>query len=188
MRFTSYIAVAAAVFAVQVSSLPTGSRPNISKRDIPAPPPVPGPPTPGSIASMSTRINDMIKNLQSMAKALSLPKGSGLTARSLEPESEPDVEAEVDESDAEDSGVVEDPTPVAGSQFNKKSPTAEPQEEEEQLDDGEALEPEMVIKRTVNSGQVPGAGITQDLPSGIVMWIIILMVYAMFTTISMKGE
>ncbi|KAK6528911.1 hypothetical protein TWF694_004140 [Orbilia ellipsospora] len=188
MRFTSYIAVAATVFAVQVSSLPTGARPayTLSKRDVPPPPPVPGPPVPGPPvpgpnSSMSSKIADMVKNLQSIAKALSLPKGSSLTARSQEPELEPDVEDELDESDSE----VEDPTPVAGSQFNKKSATAEPHEEE--LDDGEE-EPELVVKRAVNSGQVPGAGIPQDLPSGIVMWIIILMVYAMFTTISMKGE
>jgi len=125
----------------------------------------------------------MVKSLQSIAKALSLPKGSGLTARSSEPELEPDAEPELEESDAEED-EVEDPTPVSGSQFNKKSATAEPHEEELEDEDVE----QTLEKRIVNSGQVPGAGIPQDLPSGIVMWLIILMVYAMFCTISMKEE
>ncbi|EPS36909.1 hypothetical protein H072_9548 [Dactylellina haptotyla CBS 200.50] len=162
MRFFSYIAVAAAALAVQVASLPLGVRTGyeIIHRDI----------------SSISKLAEIVKDLETkITKGISLPKGVSLPKRSPVPVPAPVPEAEA-EAVEEDIEVEEDPSPVAGSGFNKKSTIEENDEVEEKLE-----------KRFV-SGQVPGVGISQDLPSGIVMFMIIFMLYAMITAISMKDE
>ncbi|KAF3938014.1 hypothetical protein ABW19_dt0209446 [Dactylella cylindrospora] len=66
--------------------------------------------------------------------------------------------------------VSTEPIPVAGSDYNKR--------------EASSGETEEIEKRATTMD--PTVGISQDLPSGIVMFMIIFMLYAMITAISMK--
>ncbi|EGX43683.1 hypothetical protein AOL_s00215g419 [Orbilia oligospora ATCC 24927] len=112
------------------------------------------------LTSISKVLNVMARNLASLPRLVSIPKVSALTE--LSP-----VEGTIE--------IESDPSPVSGSAFNKKSAISEPEPEE--------LEEKLIRRATTMD---PNVGISQDLPSGIVMFMIIFMLYAMFTAISMK--
>ncbi|KAJ6262350.1 hypothetical protein Dda_3158 [Drechslerella dactyloides] len=71
----------------------------------------------------------------------------------------------------------EEPIPVTGSDYNKR----EAMKSESDLDKME--EPEVQKRATTMS---PNVGIPQDLPTGIIIFMIVFMFYAMITAISMK--
>ncbi|RVD88281.1 uncharacterized protein DFL_002470 [Arthrobotrys flagrans] len=149
MRFTKYLAIAVAALAFQGTSLPILSMPghelSVGQRDL---------------TSISKVLDIMTRNLASLPRLISVPK----------------VIASVKRSPAEGTIEIEsDPSPVAGSAFNKKSAISEPEPEE--------LE-ETLIRRATTMD--PSVGISQDLPSGIVIFMIVFMLFAMFTSISMK--
>ncbi|KAK6534537.1 hypothetical protein TWF281_005852 [Arthrobotrys megalospora] len=111
------------------------------------------------LASIS-KLLEMAKNLASLPNLASIPKVGASEKRSPE----------------EEEGIIDiDPAPVSGSEFNKKSAIPEPEPEE--------LEETLTRRATTMD---PNVGIPQDLPSGIVMFMIIFMLYAMLTAISMK--
>lgn len=149
MRFTKYFAIAVATLAFQTMSLPTLPVPvrelGVGQRDL---------------ASLS-KLLEIAKNLISSPNLAPIPKVSASQKRS--PEDEGTIKIE------------NDPTPVSGSEFNKKSTLSEPEPEES----------EGTLTRRATTMD-PNVGISQDLPSGIVMFMIIFMLYAMFTAISMK--
>ncbi|KAF3919378.1 hypothetical protein ABW21_db0205761 [Orbilia brochopaga] len=72
-----------------------------------------------------------------------------------------------------------DPIPVAGSDFNKR----EAIQSEQAIYDPE-MEELPVRKRATTMS--PNVGIPQDLPTGIIIFMIVFMFYAMITAISMK--
>ncbi|KAK6507123.1 hypothetical protein TWF481_005571 [Arthrobotrys musiformis] len=112
------------------------------------------------LPSISKVLDIMTRNLASLPRLISVPKVGALA---INKRSSLVEEVEVD------------PSPVSGSAFNKKSTISEPGPEE--------LE-ETIIRRATTMD--PTVGIPQDLPSGIVMFMIIFMLYAMLTAISMK--
>ena len=109
------------------------------------------------LTSISKALEAMARNLVSLPRLTSVPKVGALTNRSP-------VEGTIE--------IESDPSPVSGSAFNKKSTISEPEPEE------------ALIRRATTMD--PNVGIPQDLPSGLVMFMIIFMLYAMFTAISMK--
>ncbi|KAK6521387.1 hypothetical protein TWF506_001607 [Arthrobotrys conoides] len=114
------------------------------------------------LTSISKTLDVMARSIASLPKLISIPKFSALTKRSP-------VEGTI--------AIESDPSPVSGSAFNKKSAISEPEPEE--------LEEKLIRRATTMD---PNVGISQELPSGIVMFMIIFMLYAMFTAISMKEE
>ncbi|EWC46202.1 hypothetical protein DRE_04580 [Drechslerella stenobrocha 248] len=79
-----------------------------------------------------------------------------------------------------------DPAPFTGSDYNKRS--AMPQNDDTDQPPGEAVEaePEVIVPVKRITGQIPGAGIPQGLGSGIAIFMIIFMLFAMITAISVK--
>ncbi|KAK6361869.1 hypothetical protein TWF730_005581 [Orbilia blumenaviensis] len=115
------------------------------------------------LASLS-KLLELAKNLVSSPKPISLPKVGASQKRSPS-EEERSIKIEID------------PAPVSGSEFNKKSAISEPEPEPQEL--------ERTLTRRVTTMSA-NVGIAPDLPSGIVMFMIIFMLYAMLTAISMK--
>ncbi|KAK6350888.1 hypothetical protein TWF718_004070 [Orbilia javanica] len=154
MHFAKYLSIAVATLALQATSLPIlpipDHGPSVGQRDL---------------TSVSLKaLNIMTRNFGSLPRLISVPKIVALVKRS---------------PTAETIEIENDPSPVSGSAFNKKSAISEP-EPQPQPEDPE----ETFVRRATTMD--PNVGIPQDLPSGIVMFMIIFMLYAMLTAISMK--